>query len=86
MLCIWCVPSSQTQGPEYQIELGRRDGLSSYQDNAQTHLPGFYLNVSGLLDSFNNAGLDIVDLVVLSGLSSWISLFSSEEFTDGQQL
>ncbi|CAK9233617.1 unnamed protein product [Sphagnum troendelagicum] len=56
-----------TQGPEYQIELGRRDGLSSYQDNAQTHLPGFYLNVSGLLDSFNNAGLDIVDLVALSG-------------------
>ncbi|KAJ7528850.1 hypothetical protein O6H91_15G023100 [Diphasiastrum complanatum] len=57
----------QAGGPLYPIELGRRDALTSYAASSQLDLPAFHLNVSGLLQNFDNVGLDIVDLVALSG-------------------
>ena len=57
----------QAGGPLYPIELGRKDALTSYAPSSQTLLPGFSLNVSGLLEDFHNVGLDLVDLVTLSG-------------------
>ncbi|KAJ7554335.1 hypothetical protein O6H91_06G135500 [Diphasiastrum complanatum] len=54
-------------GPLYPIELGRRDALTSYAPSSQVGMPAFHLNVSGLLENFKSAGLDIVDLVALSG-------------------
>ncbi|CAK9881135.1 unnamed protein product [Sphagnum jensenii] len=54
-------------GPLYDIELGRRDGLTSYAPSSQTFLPAFTLNVTGLLEDFKLVGLDLVDLIVLSG-------------------
>lgn len=57
----------QAGGPLYPIELGRRDALTSYAPSSETDLPAFSLNVSGLLEDFHNVGLDLVDLVTLSG-------------------
>ncbi len=57
----------QAGGPLYDIELGRRDGLTSYAPSSETFLPAFNLNVSGLLEDFELVGLDLVDLIVLSG-------------------
>ena len=57
----------QAGGPLYPIELGRRDSLTSFAENSETYLPPFSLNVSGLLANFEAAGLNLVDLVVLSG-------------------
>lgn len=57
----------QAGGPLYPIELGRRDSLTSFAENSETYLPPFNLNVSGLLENFEAAGLNLVDLVVLSG-------------------
>jgi hypothetical protein len=51
----------------YDIELGRRDSLTSYAPSSETFLPAFSLKVSGLLEDFKLVGLDLVDLVVLSG-------------------
>jgi hypothetical protein len=53
----------------YEIELGRRDSLTSYSPSAETYLPAFSLNVSGLLEDLQTVGLDEVDLVALSGES-----------------
>ena len=61
------LPGLQAGGPLYPIELGRRDALTSYAPSSQTLLPAFSLNVSGLLEDFHNVGLDLVDLVTLSG-------------------
>ncbi|CAM6027065.1 unnamed protein product [Sphagnum balticum] len=57
----------QAGGPLYDIELGRRDSLTSYAPSSETFLPAFSLKVSGLLEDFKLVGLDLVDLVVLSG-------------------
>jgi hypothetical protein len=58
----------------YDIELGRRDSLTSYAPSSETFLPAFNLKVSGLLEDFKLVGLDLVDLVVLSG--QWVVQFS----------
>jgi hypothetical protein len=63
------LPWLQAGGPLYPIELGRKDALTSYASSSQTFLPAFTLNVSGLLQDFHNVGLDLVDLVALSGQS-----------------
>ncbi|CAM6067707.1 unnamed protein product, partial [Sphagnum tenellum] len=57
----------QAGGPLYEIDLGRRDGLTSYAASSETFLPAFSLNVSGLLEDFHVVGLNLLDLVVLSG-------------------
>eukprot|EP00249_Psilotum_nudum_P005945 c19341_g1_i1 orf=153-1271(+) len=57
----------QAGGPLYQIELGRRDALTSYAPSAETLLPAFNLTVNGLLENLANVGLDETDLVALSG-------------------
>lgn len=57
----------QSGGPLYEIELGRRDGLTSYAQSSQTLLPAFNLTTDGLLEDLLNVGLNEVDLVALSG-------------------
>jgi peroxidase len=61
----------QTGGPFYDIELGRRDALTSYAPSSDTLLPAFHLNVSGLKEDFEYIGLDLKDVVTLSG-KLWI--------------
>ncbi|KAH7287303.1 hypothetical protein KP509_32G049200 [Ceratopteris richardii] len=57
----------QAGGPLYNIELGRRDGLTSFSYASHVFLPSFNLTVDGLLANFEYFGLDVVDLVALSG-------------------
>ncbi|CAM6108507.1 unnamed protein product [Calypogeia fissa] len=57
----------QTGGPLYEMELGRRDALTSYAASSQTFLPAQTLNVCGLLEDFNYIGLNLMDVVTLSG-------------------
>lgn len=54
-------------GPVIDIGLGRRDALDSFAAAAQTNMPGGFLHVQGLLESFLNVGLTVTDLVALSG-------------------
>ena len=61
----WVV--SQTGGPIFDIDLGRRDGTTSYLAAATASVPLSTMNVTALLASFALAGLDINDLVALSG-------------------
>lgn len=41
--------------------------MDSFAAAAQTSLPGGFLHVQGLLENFANQGLNVTDLVALSG-------------------
>ncbi|XP_039058327.1 peroxidase 3-like [Hibiscus syriacus] len=47
--------------------LGRRDGRVSLATETSGNIPGPFTNVSSLIQLFNRKGLDVNDLVVLSG-------------------
>lgn len=51
----------------YQVRLGRRDARSASQAAANSNLPPPFLNFTQLLPAFQAQGLDLKDLVALSG-------------------
>ncbi|KAG0580605.1 hypothetical protein KC19_4G186100 [Ceratodon purpureus] len=57
----------QAGGPPIYLAYGRRDALDSFAAAAQTNMPGGFLHVQGLIENFQNQGLNITDLVALSG-------------------
>ncbi|CAN1262955.1 Peroxidase 52 [Linum perenne] len=56
-------------GPQfwYQIPIGRRDGRTASISAANNNLPPPFFSFSQLLSSFQSQGLDLTDLVALSG-------------------
>ncbi|KAL1345738.1 hypothetical protein AAHE18_08G138900 [Arachis hypogaea] len=56
-----------TGGPFWQVPTGRRDGLVSNLSEATRNIPAPFDNFTTLQTKFNNAGLDLNDLVILSG-------------------
>lgn len=60
-------------GPFWEVPFGRRDGRVSIAREA-TLVPHGHENITALLGFFQHLGLDILDLVTLSGrkgLASW---------------
>lgn len=51
----------------YQVLLGRRDSRFASRDAANTNLPPPFFNFSQLITNFKSHGLNLKDLVVLSG-------------------
>ena len=49
------------------MKTGRRDGVISRQSEALANIPSPFFNFSQLKTSFASKGLDVKDLVVLSG-------------------
>ncbi|KAA8524586.1 hypothetical protein F0562_011009 [Nyssa sinensis] len=67
-----------TGGPFWRVPTGRRDGLISNSSEAVANIPAPTSNFSSLQTSFSNKGLDLKDLVLLSGAHTiGISLCSS---------
>ncbi|KAI4338924.1 hypothetical protein MLD38_023929 [Melastoma candidum] len=54
-------------GPWWNVPLGRRDSTDAYQSLANSAIPSPFMELSALINSFNDQGLDIIDLVALSG-------------------
>ncbi|KAG7550708.1 hem peroxidase [Arabidopsis thaliana x Arabidopsis arenosa] len=54
-------------GPSWEVETGRRDGLVTNINEALLNLPSPFNNISSLITQFQSKGLDKKDLVVLSG-------------------
>lgn len=54
-------------GPFWKVPTGRRDGLISNASEANTQIPAPTSNFSSLQTSFANKGLNVTDLVFLSG-------------------
>ncbi|KAK8510918.1 hypothetical protein V6N12_036831 [Hibiscus sabdariffa] len=57
----------QFKKPLWDVQLGRRDGRVSLATDINGNLPGPFSNISSLIQVFNRKGLDVNDLVVLSG-------------------
>ncbi|XP_047165925.1 peroxidase P7-like [Vigna umbellata] len=51
----------------YSVLLGRRDARTASKDAANTNLPAPFFSFSQLLSSFNSHGMNLKDLVALSG-------------------
>ena len=58
--------------------MGRRDSLTASKTAANNNIPGPNSTVSQLLSKFQNVGLDLRDMVALSG-SLWFWIISSKE-------
>ncbi|CDP11801.1 unnamed protein product [Coffea canephora] len=56
-----------TGGPFWRVPTGRRDGQISNAPEALTNIPAPFFNFTQLQTSFANKGLDLRDLVLLSG-------------------
>ncbi|GLT36960.1 hypothetical protein SLA2020_113040 [Shorea laevis] len=56
-----------TGGPSWRVPTGRRDGLISRESEASTQIPAPFDNLTVLQTRFASKGLDIKDLVLLSG-------------------
>ncbi|KAL5580571.1 hypothetical protein UlMin_013013 [Ulmus minor] len=54
-------------GPYYEVQLGRRDARTASFNDANNNIPPPFFNFSQLLNNFQSHGLDLKDLVVLSG-------------------
>jgi len=55
------------KGPFWEVETGRRDGSVSNISEALLNLPSPFANISSLKRDFQQKGLSVKDLVVLSG-------------------
>ncbi|XP_016700597.1 peroxidase 24 [Gossypium hirsutum] len=53
--------------PLWDVQLGRRDGMVSLATETNGNLPSPFANFTSLIQLFNRKGLDVNDLVVLSG-------------------
>eukprot|EP00250_Pteridium_aquilinum_P015850 c227_g1_i1 orf=38-1297(-) len=60
----------QSGGPDWEVELGRRDGRTSTAVEASTNLPSSLSTAPSLIQSFASKGLSMRDLVTLSGAHS----------------
>ncbi|KAL2899926.1 Peroxidase 15 [Bienertia sinuspersici] len=58
---------SLSGGPSWNVTLGRRDSLTAFQAKATTDIPTSSANFTTLVSLFSNKGLNLTDLVALSG-------------------
>ncbi|XP_047150447.1 peroxidase 3-like [Vigna umbellata] len=56
-----------TGGPFWKVPTGRRDGVVSILEEARDNIPAPFDNITTLQTLFANQGLDLKDLVLLSG-------------------
>ncbi|KAK9086251.1 hypothetical protein Syun_028645 [Stephania yunnanensis] len=54
-------------GPGWDVQTGRRDSLSASKTVANNNIPGPNSDVATLVSKFQNVGLDLNDMVTLSG-------------------
>lgn len=54
-------------GTYWTVEYGRKDGMYSYAKEADELVPTGYESITTLLQLFQSMGLDVSDLVILSG-------------------
>ncbi|KAK9147087.1 hypothetical protein Sjap_006990 [Stephania japonica] len=54
-------------GPGWDVQTGRRDSLSASKTFANNNIPGPNSNIATLVSKFQNVGLDLNDMVTLSG-------------------
>ncbi|WCJ33769.1 Peroxidase superfamily protein [Euphorbia peplus] len=56
-----------SNGPEWLVELGRRDGVTSFEKAANENLPAPFDSLQNITARFVSKGLNLKDVVALSG-------------------
>ncbi|TXG57091.1 hypothetical protein EZV62_018404 [Acer yangbiense] len=78
---------SLSGGPSWNVLLGRRDSLSANQGGANTSIPSPFEGLSNITSKFSVVGLNITDLVALSGAHTFgraqCRLFSNRLYNFG---
>lgn len=79
---IFCfyVYSLQSGGPFWYVPLGRRDGLTASEKAANDQLPSPFEPLDNITAKFVSKGLDLKDVVVLSGTVSFNLSLSTSHF------
>ncbi|KAK7388027.1 hypothetical protein VNO78_22828 [Psophocarpus tetragonolobus] len=54
-------------GPIWEVQMGRKDGITASKDAANNNIPGPNSTVDELVAKFQNVGLSLKDMVALSG-------------------
>lgn len=62
----------QSGGPQWRVALGRKDGLVANQSSAN-NLPSPFEPLDAIIAKFLAVGLNVTDVVALSGLSLFFS-------------
>lgn len=57
----------QAGGPSWSVPVGRRDSLTANQAGANTSIPSPVEGLANITSKFSAVGLNITDLVSLSG-------------------
>ncbi|CAM8900732.1 unnamed protein product [Rhodiola kirilowii] len=70
-----------TGGPSWSVPTGRRDGTVSNMSEALNNIPAPTSNFTTLQSLFNNQGLNVTDLVLLSGAHT-IGIGHCNQFTN----
>lgn len=65
----------QSGGPSWRVPLGRRDGLVANQTGANSNLPSPFESLDSIISKFEDVGLNITDVVSLSGTNVQLKLF-----------
>ncbi|RYR12310.1 hypothetical protein Ahy_B04g069854 [Arachis hypogaea] len=69
--------SEMSKGPNWQVPLGRKDSITTNFDLATSNILGPTSNLPQLISKFEKKGLDVNDLVALSGPAKDKRLFAS---------
>lgn len=67
LICVLCLKFAQSGGPNWLISLGRRDGVTASEKAANEQLPSPFEPLENITAKFVSNGLDVKDVVVLSG-------------------
>jgi peroxidase len=75
LICVLLFLVAQSEGPDYLVETGRRDGNVSMMADALSDLPPADGNVTVLTKVFAVKNLTMKDLVVLSGTNKSFTIY-----------
>lgn len=76
----------QSGGPFWLVPLGRRDGLVANQSGANNNLPSPFEPLDSIIAKFRDQGLNITDVVALSGKNVSIRIMNVTASTSLQSL
>lgn len=74
VICMDVKTGEQSGGPFWPVALGRRDGTTASEQSANQQIPSPIESLDNTIAKFTSKGLDIKDVVALSGVLIFLLL------------
>jgi len=74
--------SEYVNGPTWTVKLGRRDSTTANKDLASSDLPLTTTTVGELITNFSKKGLNVMDMVALSGIYELKNMLVDSKFIE----